>query len=201
MKARIAGERDLDGVTETLWLAFAEDPIWRWAFPEHEQLRAFWRLLVSSALRYPWVWVMGDYAAASVWIPPHGTELTTDEEEQLEPLLDRLAGAHGHEILELIERFEASHPQGEPHYYLSLLATHPGHRGKGLGMDLLSQNLARIDEEGAPAYLESTNPVNNRRYQGVGFGWRGEFRTPGEEHPIATMWRPGALRERVESAQ
>jgi GNAT superfamily N-acetyltransferase len=201
VEARVATRRDLDGVTETLWLAFADDPTWRWAFPEHEQLRGLWHLLVSSALRYPWVWIMGDYAAAAVWIPPHGTELTTDEEEQLEPLLDRLAGARAHEVMELMERFDASHPHGEPHYYLTLLGTHPDHRGRGIGMGLLSQNLARIDEEGAAAYLESTNPVNNRRYEGVGFERRGEFRTPGEEHPVATMWRPGVLSERVESAQ
>lgn len=193
MKARVAGERDLDGVTDTLWLAFAEDPVWRWAFPEHEQLRPLWRLLVGSALRYPCVWVIGDYAAASVWIPPEGTELTAEEEKQLEPL--------GHDILELFERFEDSHPRNEPHYYLSLLGTHPRHRGEGVGMSLLAQNLAEIDAEGAPAYLESTNPVNNRRYEGVGFTRRGEFRTPGEEHPIATMWRPGALSERAASAQ
>jgi GNAT superfamily N-acetyltransferase len=200
MEVRVAGEGDLEGVTETLWLAFAGDPIWGWAFPDHDPLREFWRLLVGSALRYPWVWVMGDYAAASVWIPPDGTELTPEEEEQLEPLFDRLAGTRGHELMELIERFDASHPHEEPSYYLSLLGTHPDHRGKGLGMDLLSQNLARIDAEGAPAYLESTNPSNNRRYEGVGFVRTGEFRTPGEEHPIATMWRPGALHERVGSA-
>jgi GNAT superfamily N-acetyltransferase len=187
VEARVADERDLEGVTETLWLAFAEDPVWRWAFPEHDKLRPLWRLLVGSALRYPWVWVIGDYAAAAVWIPPHGTELTPEEEEQLEPL--------GHDILQLFKRFEDSHPRTEPHYYLSLLGTHPGHRGRGLGMSLLSQNLAAIDAEGAPAYLESTNPVNDRRYEGAGFVRRGEFRTPGEEHPIATMWRPGALQE------
>jgi GNAT superfamily N-acetyltransferase len=133
--------------------------------------------------------VIGDYAAASVWIPPHGTELTSEEEEQLEP--------YGHVILELFERFEDSHPRTEPHYYLSLLGTHPSHRGRGIGMELLAQNLERIDAEGAPAYLESTNPVNNRRYESVGFTRTGEFRTPGEEHPIATMWRPGALQELV----
>ena len=187
MEARVAGEGDLEGVTETLWLAFGQDPVWRWAFPEHDGLRPLWRLLVGSALRYPWVWIIGDYAAASVWIPPHGTELTHEEEQQLEPF--------GHEILELFERFEDSHPRTEPHYYLSLLGTHPDHRGQGIGMELLAQNLERIDAEGAPAYLESTNPVNNRRYESVGFTRTGEFRTPGEEHPIATMWRPGALQD------
>ncbi len=36
-------------------------------------------------------------------------------------------------------------------------------------MDLLRHNLAKIDEQRMPAYLESSNPRNDQRYQGVGF--------------------------------
>jgi GNAT superfamily N-acetyltransferase len=39
----------------------------------------------------------------------------------------------------------------EPHYYLSLLGTRDEHRGRGLGMALLKENLARIDAERMPA--------------------------------------------------
>ena len=72
MTARVATERDVDGVTATLTAAFEQDPIWGWAFPEPESLEPWWRFYVASALRYPWVWVEGDYAAVSVWIPPEG---------------------------------------------------------------------------------------------------------------------------------
>jgi ribosomal protein S18 acetylase RimI-like enzyme len=30
----------------------------------------------------------------------------------------------------------AFHPREPPHYYLTLLGTHPDHRGKGIGMRL-----------------------------------------------------------------
>jgi GNAT superfamily N-acetyltransferase len=186
---RVATTWDLDGLTETLSAAFETDPLWSWAFPERDDLAVWWRFLIGSALRYPWVWITGEYAAASVWIPPDGDELTAEEEERIEPLLADLAGSRASEILELLERFEASHPREQPHYYLSLLGTHPDHRGSGLGMALLADNLARTDAEGVPAYLESSNPRNNKRYERLGFRQMGEFMTPAGEHTVATMWR------------
>ena len=82
MEVRVATEDDVDGVAATLTAAFEADPLWSWAFPDGG-LADLWRLLVSSALRYPWVWVADDYAAASVWIPPGGIELTEAEEASL----------------------------------------------------------------------------------------------------------------------
>jgi GNAT superfamily N-acetyltransferase len=65
------------------------------------------------------------------------------------PLLEELVGDRA--------RFDAAHPREEPNFYLSLLGTHPSHAGRGIGMALLAENLARIDREGMPAYLESSN--------------------------------------------
>jgi GNAT superfamily N-acetyltransferase len=193
MKVRIATEADLDGIAATLTMAFESDPLWGWAFPEPKGLEAWWRLLVASALRYPWTWVADDYAAVAVWIPPGGAELTVEEEARIEPLLDELLGARAAEVLELLERFEASHPKDRPHYYLSLLATHPDHRGKGLGMSLLADNLARIDAESMPAYLESSNAANDPRYERQGFSRVGSFTRPDEQATVSTMWRDGAF--------
>ena len=187
--ARVATDSDLEGVTKTLWLAFRDDPLWSWAFPEREKLEPWWHFMIESALRYPWVWVADEYSAASVWIPPGETELTAEEEERVEPVLEDLVGHRASAVMELLERFEESHPRDRPHYYLSLLGTHPDRRGQGLGMALLADNLARIDEEGVPAYLESSNPDNDRRYKRLGFTRTGEFSTPDGRHRVATMWR------------
>jgi GNAT superfamily N-acetyltransferase len=186
---RTAVAADVDGLTNTLTLAFAGDPLWRWAFPELGTLEPLWRYFVQSALRYDWTWVAGPHAAASVWIPPGGTELTDAEEEQVEPMIRGLIGDRATEVMTLLERFEEAHPRERPHYYLSLLGTHPAHRGSGLGMALLDHNLARIDAEGAPAYLESSNPANDVRYERVGFEQVGELSTPDGAHKVATMWR------------
>ena len=191
MGVRVASEEDLDGVAETLTLAFESDPLWSWAFPRREDLGVWWRFFVASALRYPWILIADDYAAAAIWIPPGGVELNEKDEAAIEPLLRGLIGERAVEVMELLNRFERAHPQGEPHYYLSLLGTHPDHRGKGLGMSLLAEGLARIDAEGAAAYLESSNAANDHRYERHGFVRVGQFTRPDERVSVSTMWRAG----------
>lgn len=90
---------------------------------------------------------------------------------------------------ELLRRFGEAHPRKEPHYYLSLLGTREEHRGRGLGMALLKEDLARIDAERMPAYLESSNPGNNHRYESVGFVPMAAFRAPGQGPLVTGMWR------------
>ena len=192
--ARVAStDADLDLVTETISLAFDEDPTWGWAFPDagrrQAQYAVWWRVLIAGAMRYPWVLLTERCEAAAVWIPPGGTELSEEDEGEIEPLLRELVGPRTGEVLELLERFDAAQPRDEPHYYLSLLGTHPVHAGRGLGMALLAENLQRIDEEGMPAYLESSNPANNHRYERHGFAKIGEFYPPSSAIPVTAMWR------------
>jgi GNAT superfamily N-acetyltransferase len=186
---RIVTPADLPGVTATLAGAFAEDPLWTWAFPDDEKREAWWRFLLQSVLRFPCTWVAGDFEAVSVWIPPGGTELTDADEERVEPLLEDLLGPGAQVVMDLLDRFGESHPKDVPHYYLSLLGTHPAHRGRGLGMRLLVENLEAIDGEGIPAYLESSNPANCPRYEQIGFERIGSFATPDGAHEVAMMWR------------
>ena len=129
--------------------------------------------------------------AVAVWIPPDGSEIAEEDEGRVRPLLESLVGSRCDEVLELLARFDAAHPHDQPHYYLSLLGTHPAHRRRGIGMKMLAENLARIDAEHMPAYLESSNPGNNHRYERLGFAAIGAFFPPGRESgpPITTMWR------------
>jgi GNAT superfamily N-acetyltransferase len=187
--ARRAEPEDFDAVVETLWLAFAEDPLWRWAFPEHEKLKGLWRVYVRSALERGWVSTIGDYAAATVWIPPGLPELTPAEEAELPALMRELVGERGDEVLGLFDAFDGAHPHSPPHYYLTLLGTRPDRRGHGLGMRLLAANLEVIDAEGLAAYLESSNSANEPRYESVGFRPRGSFTTPDGAREVVTMWR------------
>jgi GNAT superfamily N-acetyltransferase len=194
MVSRAAGAADLDAVAELLAGAFYEDPVWAWAFPDGErrleQHRAVWGLLIEAALGYGWVRVDEDLRAAALWIPPGKPELGPEDAKRFDALIAELLGDGAGRALDTVERFERAHPVGPPlFYYLSLLGTHPDHRGQGLGMALLADSLARIDEEGATAYLESTNPANQRRYEGVGFVPRGSFEL-GEDGPdVMQMWR------------
>ena len=123
-------------------------------------------------------------------IPPGGNDMSSEQEEAFDGLASEHLGERAGLLSGLLHRFAAARPTKEPYYYLSLLGTHPAHRGQGIGMALLADNLARIDPEEMPAYLESTNPLNDRRYERVGFRRLGEFRSPFDDHVITTMWRP-----------
>jgi GNAT superfamily N-acetyltransferase len=192
---RVSTSADLDAIVATLTSAFLDDPLWGPAFPDRErrpeQAGALWRLCAGSAQRYGWVRVTDAVESAAVWIPPGGTELTEAEHAGFD---DFLVGVCGREtangILAIFDQLDQHRPL-EPHYYLSLLGTHSDHRGGGFGMGLLRESLADIDALGLPAYLESSNPANNRRYASVGFAPRAEFATA-SGHVVTTMWRTPA---------
>jgi GNAT superfamily N-acetyltransferase len=190
---RQATDSDAAEVTELFALAFSHDPIWGWAFPDAEKRidhhRAWWALFVRSAISYGWAWMTDDGGAASLWIPPGQPELLAEDEARVEPLLRELVGSHADDVLTLLDRFEANHPRQPPHYFLSLLGTHPDHRGNGKGMRLLAANLTRIDELGMPAYLESSNRANDHRYERLGFTQIGEFEAPSGGPTVGCMWR------------
>ncbi|MFE9597319.1 GNAT family N-acetyltransferase [Streptomyces hokutonensis] len=194
--SRVATVADLDAIVATFTSAFLHDPVWGPAFPDErrraEQAAVMWRVYAGSALRYPWTLVTPGVEAAAIFIPPGGVELTEEEAGGLEGRLAAVTDAGTARAITVVgEQFEAAHP-AQPFFYLTILGTHADHWGKGLGMGLVADGLARIDalgELGAPVYLESTNPVNNRRYESVGFEARDEIVTSGGQ-VVTTMWRP-----------
>jgi GNAT superfamily N-acetyltransferase len=193
---RATGRIDLDAVSVCLTSAFFHDPVWgEWAFPDEQgrvaplgRLLRFW---VKGAMKHTSVWMTSNAEAAAAWIPPGVSELTNDEEAEFELLVTDLFGPRAGELSALFELFEQHHPHDEPHQYLSLWGTDRRHTGHGIGAALLNENLARIDAERTPAYLESTNPANLPRYEALGFRPRAEFGVPGGPR-ITTMWREAA---------
>jgi GNAT superfamily N-acetyltransferase len=191
---RPASDAELPAVTECIALAFATDPVWGPALlgpgGRTDHLRPYWRLFVEGAHRFETVRVTPGLEAVAVWLPPRGQEL--DEagvrafgalvETAMEP--DVLA-----DLLTLFERFEASRAPLPEHAYLSLLATHPDHRGRGIGQQVLAADLARWDAAGVPAYLESTNPANDHRYARAGFRPIGGFDAVRTNARVTAMWR------------
>ena len=184
-----AGLADAATVVDVIAGAFLNDPTWSWAIPDPAARRHWWKHWIDGALRYPWTLKTDGFETVSVWIPPSGTELSHDGEQRVPGLLKDLVGSRASEVAELLRRFDQAHPRNELHYYLSLLGTRDEHRGRGLGMALLKENLARIDAERMPAYLESSNPANNHRYESVGFVSVSSFRAPGGGPVVTGMWR------------
>jgi GNAT superfamily N-acetyltransferase len=180
-------------VTDLFALAFNQDPTWSWAFPDSATRlahhRLLWGLYMHSAVPYGWVWMTDDGGAAALWIPPGQPELSPADEARVKPLVRELLGSRAGPVLELMETFDRHHPQDRPHYYLSLLGTHPDHRGQGKGIGLLAANLELTDADGLPVYLESSNRANDARYERLGFVQVGEFSAPDGGPTLACMWR------------
>lgn len=64
--------------------------------------------------------------------------------------------------------------QGQPHFLLENLATHPEHRGCGLAAKLISDVLDMADERGVVTYLETADDNRARGlYERLGFQERG----------------------------
>jgi GNAT superfamily N-acetyltransferase len=188
-----AGE--VDAATNTIAHAFLGDPVWRLALGVQDRseadLRAFWRFYVEGALRFDTAYAGTDARTVSVWIPPGENELSEQAELEASRLVEQmLAPDRARAMFELWERFAAARPHDQTHAYLSLLATHPDHAGHGHGIAHLASDLERWDAAGIPTYLESTNPRNDRRYQGQGYGAIGRFETVLDSAVVTTMWRP-----------
>jgi GNAT superfamily N-acetyltransferase len=192
---RVATASEIPAITETISLAFHDDPTWSWAFPDEErrqsQYSIWWRFLIEGAMRFesPAVFVTDGIEAAAIWLPPGEDELTPEDLARVPGIVDTLVGEWTPSFIELLERFENAQPAHPPHYYLSLLGVHDDHRGKGIGIRMLTENLQRFDAEGVPSYLESSNAANDHRYEALGYRRLGEFTTPDGAVVIAMYWR------------
>jgi len=189
---QVAGAAEAERIAPVIAEAFLHDPTWSWAFPDPSRRLRYWQLCTREALRYRWVLRTAAFETVAIWIPPDGTEFSAQTEAKLPVWLAGLVGSRVDEVVELLRRFGEAHPRHEAHYYLSLLGTADVHRGRGLGMALLRENLARIDAEHMPAYLESSNHRNDHLYESVGFVPVVSFRAPGEGPVVTGMWRARA---------
>lgn len=188
---RAATPKDVPAVAACLASAFYDDPLWgHWTFPDERtrarDLAVLMQLMAELGLGEMWTDMTGGGEAITLWTPP-GASLGAAGQERMATVFAQLFGARAGEIHALFEQFEAHVPEGR-YYHLEWWATHRDHAGRGLGTALLRENLARVDAEHFPTYLESTNPVNLARYEALGFRPVAEFAPPGGP-TVTTMWR------------
>ena len=189
---RAATPDDVPAVAACLASAFHDDPLWgHWTFPDERtrarDLATFMVLMAELGLGGMWTDMTAGAEAITVWTPPGAGDATAGQEPRMATVFADLFGSRAAQIHALFEQFQEHVPEGR-YYHLEWWATHRDHAGRGLGTALLRENLARVDAEHLPTYLESTNPANLARYEALGFRRVGGFAPPGGP-TVTTMWR------------
>ena len=179
---------DEDPAIATIVLAFAADPVTRWAWPHPHQYMAampkFVRAFGGRAFAHGGAFCTNEYRGAALWLPP-GVHPDADQIGQLmESTTSPAARADGPAIFEQMAKY---HPS-EPHWYLPLIGADPAQQGEGHGDALMSYALKQCDHDKLPAYLESTNPRNISLYRRHGFEVLGTIQV-GSAPPLVPMLR------------
>lgn len=194
MEFRAASPADAPAIGRILAAGFEDDPVLAWTMSEPGRLRKLEALMTFAAAETfaaegGATWWSDDVAAC--WLAPPGRQ-PDDEARGLrigQALVE--AGCTDDDLGRLAVMGEAmgrAHPH-EPHWYLGIVATRPDRRGTGLGTRILGHSLGPVDDDGSPAYLESSNPRNISLYERHGFEVTGLIEIPGGP-PMYPMWRP-----------
>ncbi len=170
-------------------MAFGSDPVMRWLYPDpHDYIQHYPRFVMAfggPAFEHGTAYVGDEFGGVALWIPV-GVYSDADAVEALfrETLAEPVQG----EVFSILEQMDRYHIK-DPHWYLSIIGVDPAHQGKGIGSALLRHSLEPCDEQGLPAYLESSNPANVPLFQRHGFEVLGEIQV-GSSPPVFPMYRP-----------
>ncbi len=191
VEARPGTRADLGAIGRTYTRAFRDDPVWEWLLPRARAWRRsvphVFRFAADEHLPHGTVYVTPEVTAAAVWAPP-GHRQDQWRELRAVPRMAAIFGMRSLDGLRFQNAIRRAHPQ-EPHWYLAILGTDPVHQGKGHGSAVLAPVLARCDDEGVGAYLESSKEANLAYYRRHGFEVQREMLPVAGGPPIWLMWR------------
>ncbi|WP_129791542.1 N-acetyltransferase [Sphingosinicella sp. CPCC 101087] len=177
VKVTIGRREDKARLMQTIVLGFCADPMARWASPDPavylDRRDEFFDAFGGAAFDHGTAFVADDGAAVATWLPP-GVEPDNERMEKI--MAEQTPDNRKQEMSELFAKMEAFRLH-EPHWYLPLIAADPARQGQGLGTALMEAAIARIDEDGRPAYLDSSNSRNVPLYRRFGFEPIGQIKT------------------------
>jgi ribosomal protein S18 acetylase RimI-like enzyme len=170
-------ESQLDEAAQALALAFQDDPLQSYTFPDPDERRRLSPPHFATLLRYGLLsgQVLSGVepvSGAVVWIPPGATPTPEHAEASGLTRLSETIGADATDrFSRVIDYGERLHQRDmpEPHWYVMVVGVAPAFQGQGYGRALLQPMLDRADSDGVPCYLETTQPKNVTFYQRLGF--------------------------------
>lgn len=184
---------DLDGIANALVSAFHDDPVMLHMFRKpSSRARKSRALFVSESKRAMKLGALHTTAGndspkgAAIWMGPGKWKASGLELLGQFPLMLKM-GLEGGRAVSLLSKMEKVHPE-EPHWYLAILGTATEHQGKGIGGKLLAPILETCDQEGIPAYLESSKDQNIPFYNRYGFEVTSEISIK-DGPTLWPMWR------------
>ncbi len=191
----LSGRADVGAVASDLAAAFSTDPIFNWflrADARHDaaRLRLF-QLLVFSALADGEVFRPAGGGAAAVWVPSEslGPSPFLQRLRTLPIILQTTGLSRLSRMSSMRAVMDKHHPTSPAHAYLWFLGVTPQAQGFGVGSRLLAHGLARVDEKGLPAYLESSSPANLPLYRRHGFEVMEVLKPRPDAPQMWAMWR------------
>ena len=156
MPVRALANEDIDDLAPVLKHAFAMDPGLRWIIPgeaEWDRIAVPWfTMMLKDAVTFGRGITDEGYRGVSLWEPPGASRTLPAKLAGLVRTAMMLRGnlARAIQVQSHLERF---HP-GRPYWYLTYIATDPGHQGEGIGGALLAPVLHLADRQRAPVFLE-----------------------------------------------
>ena len=189
--ARKANLGDLHALARTLSLAFDDDPLTVWLFPNEaarrRKLPTFFRSLLRASLPFGEVYTTDETQCAAIWNPPGTFPLGWYKDAKVGLTTSRLVGPRITMCARGLLYFASHHPK-ERHWYLQMLGTEPQWQSKGLGSAMMAPILDRCDREGERVYLESSKERNIAFYGRHGFTVTEEIQVP-RGRVVWAMWR------------
>ena len=188
---RKAQPRDIDRLAGVLALAFDDDPLTMWLFPNeaarHRKLPTFFRSLLRAALPLGEVYGAADERCVAIWNPPGTFPMGWYTDAKLGLTTTRLVGPRIATRARGLMYFATHHPK-ERHWYLQMLGTQPDWQGHGAGSAVIAPILDRCDHDGERVYLESSKEQNIPFYAREGFTVTEEINVP-RGPTVWAMWR------------
>jgi len=184
---RDASWADAEPLSQTLARAFDDDPVIGHFLPDPARRAAklprLFRVLLKLGLRYRACHVTNGFEAATFWRPPDKWHLSMWDYVANGPEMLSIFGGGTLRVMNAMDHIEKRHPK-EPHWYLQTIGTDPAKQGKGYGSLVMRHQLALVDAQRMPCYLESSKDTNVPIYQSFGFRVTGEIVLP----TGPTMW-------------
>jgi GNAT superfamily N-acetyltransferase len=192
-----ATEEDVPAMCRALALAFYDDPVAAWFMPDDQRRlrtleRGFEFVIRKMYLPHGECYTTDGLVGGALWNPPGTWRVGPLRQLLLLPGMIRVYRRGTPRALRGFDLIAREHPHERDHWYLPFMGVDPNWQGRGLGTALLRPVLDRCDEDGTPAYLESSTARNRACYLRQGFEDAGILRFP-DGPEMTKMWRePGA---------